>query len=75
MIRVAEYFGDREIARSSAAAALKLAGSGPQLLRHKDLGPVTTDKATLRRLKRLSKYHLKQLFDRAGLELFRLDRL
>ncbi|WP_354569536.1 hypothetical protein [Glaciihabitans sp. UYNi722] len=54
-IRVADHFGDRETAHSSAVTALELAGSGPQLPRHKSVGLVKTNKSTLRRLKRLSK--------------------
>lgn len=55
LIEAAEAIGDRETARRSALVALQLAERGPQLPRHKDVGLIRTDEATLRRLKVLSK--------------------
>ncbi|GAA2246414.1 tetratricopeptide repeat protein [Herbiconiux moechotypicola] len=54
-IRIAERVGDRNAARSLALKALELAASGPQLPRHKDVGLVKVEKATLRHLKHLSR--------------------
>lgn len=54
-IRVAQAFDDREAVRRSAIGALELAGHGPQLARHKNVGLVQTDHATLQRLWRLAK--------------------
>lgn len=54
-IRVAQSAGDREAARRSAIEALNLAGSGAQFARHKDVGLVQTDRATLQRLRQLAK--------------------
>jgi hypothetical protein len=55
LILVAEQTGDRATVRHSATTALELAGRGPQLPRHKDVGLVHTDEATLRRLRRLAR--------------------
>jgi predicted Zn-dependent protease len=52
LIRVAEATGDQETVRRAANTALELAGRGPQLPRHGDIGLVRTDDATLRRLRK-----------------------
>jgi tetratricopeptide (TPR) repeat protein len=54
-IRVGQVFDDHDVVRRSAVAALDLAASGPQLPRHKDVGLVQTDQATLERLWKLAK--------------------
>jgi hypothetical protein len=54
-IRLAEALGDRETIRRAARTALELVGRGPQLPRHPDVGLVRTDKATLKRLRKLAK--------------------
>jgi tetratricopeptide (TPR) repeat protein len=54
-IRIAEAIGDKEWTRRAARTALDLASRGPQLPRHKDVGLVHADKATLRRLHRLAR--------------------
>jgi predicted Zn-dependent protease len=53
LIRAAEQAGDQETVRRAARAALELAGRGPQLSRHKDVGLVQTDPSTLHRLRML----------------------
>lgn len=54
LIRLAAMTGDRETVRSAAKTALELAQRGPQLSRHKDVGLVETDGATLTRLRKLA---------------------
>jgi hypothetical protein len=54
LIRAAEAMGDRETVRRAARSALELAARGPQLPRHKDVGLVRTDRATLSRLRELA---------------------
>lgn len=53
-IRLAEQAGDGETVRHVANAALQLAGRGPQLSRHKDVGLVAADPATLAWLRTLA---------------------
>jgi len=55
LIRVAQTTGDQQTARRAATTALALAERGPQLARHPEVGLVTTDKATLKRLRQLAK--------------------
>jgi predicted Zn-dependent protease len=55
LIRVAEATGEQQTVRRAAATALALAERGPQLPRHPDVGLVQTDKATLKRLRKLAK--------------------
>jgi tetratricopeptide (TPR) repeat protein len=55
LIRMAEQTGDRETVRRAATTALELADRGPQLPRHKDIGLVHADVATLRRLRKLTR--------------------
>lgn len=54
LIRVAEAMGDAETVRRAARTALEIAGRGPRLSRHKDVGLVRTDAATRRRLRDLA---------------------
>ena len=53
-IRLAELRGEREVAARHAADALELAGAGPQLTHHRDLGLVRSDEVTVQRLRRLA---------------------
>jgi predicted Zn-dependent protease len=55
LIRVAEAIGDHETVRRAANTALRLADRGPKLPRHPDVGLVQTDRATLKRLRKLAK--------------------
>ena len=55
LIRLAERIGDGETVQRAARTALNLADRGPQLPRHPDVGLVNADRATLRRLRKLSK--------------------
>jgi predicted Zn-dependent protease len=55
LIRVAEATGDHETVRRAANTALAVAERGPQLPRHPGVGLVETDKATLKRLRKLAK--------------------
>jgi len=55
LIRVAEATGDTQTVRRAANTALTLAEQGPQLPHHPDVGLVKTDKATLKRLRKLAK--------------------
>jgi predicted Zn-dependent protease len=54
LIRTAEATGDRDTVRRAANTALTLAGRGPRLPRHPDVGLVHTDEATLERLQALA---------------------
>lgn len=54
IIRLAEQTGERETVRRAANTALELASRGPQLVRHKDVGLVHADDATLLRLRDLA---------------------
>ena len=55
LIRLAERIGDGETVQRAARTALNLAERRPQLPRHPDVGLVMTDRATLGRLRKLSK--------------------
>ena len=54
LIRIAEAAGDRDAVRRAANSALTLAGRGPQLSRHPDVGLVRADEAILERLRALA---------------------
>ena len=54
LIRIAEAAGERETVRRAANSALTLAGRGPQLPRHPDVGLVRADEAILERLRALA---------------------
>ncbi len=47
LIRLSQQIGDEETVQRAATTALTLASRGPQLPRHKTVGLVTTDQATL----------------------------
>jgi predicted Zn-dependent protease len=55
LIDLAEQVGDQETVRRAATTALDLATRGPQLPRHKTVGLVEAEEATLRRLTRLAR--------------------
>lgn len=55
LIRAAEDIGDKETVRRAANTALALAKRGPRLPRHPDVGLVRTDKATLKKLRKLAR--------------------
>jgi hypothetical protein len=54
-IRVAEAKRDPDASRQAARTALSLAGLGPVFPRHKTVGVVHADKATLKRLRKLAR--------------------
>jgi len=55
LIRIAQATGDKETLQRAARTALDLAGRGPVFPRHKTVGVVHADKATLKRLRKLAK--------------------
>jgi len=55
LIRVAQATGDKETLRRAARTSLDLAGRGPVFPRHKKVGVVQADKATLKHLRKLAK--------------------
>ena len=54
LIRLSQRIGDEETVQRAATTALTLASRGPQLPRHKTVGLVTTDEATLHWLRNLA---------------------